>query len=113
MTALRGFQKQYLKGLAHHLKPSVQIGKEGITEGVIRAVDEALLRHELIKIKFIEIKDKKQKETLCSKIGIRTHSESVGMIGHLAILYRPQVDPEKRKIALPQREKSRESRVSR
>ena len=108
MTALRGFQKQYLRGLAHCLKPVVQIGKEGMTEGVIRAVDEALQQHELIKIKFIEVKDKQQKEALCNEIGIRTHSESVGMIGHLAILYRPQADPEKRKITLPQRKKSLE-----
>jgi hypothetical protein len=34
------------------------------------------------------------------------------MIGHTAILFRPQTDPEKRKIALPQREKSSENGIS-
>ena len=101
MTALKGFQKKHLKGLAHGLKPVVQIGKEGITEGIIRAVDEGLFRHELIKIKFTDFKE--QKEALTNEIEIKTGSERVGMIGHTAILYRPQVDPEKRKIVLPQR----------
>ena len=57
MTTLKGFQKKHLKGLAHSLKPVVQIGKEGVTEGVIRAVDEGLFQHELIKIKFTDFKD--------------------------------------------------------
>lgn len=113
MTALRGFQKKHLKGLAHNLKPVVQIGKEGMTEGIIRAVDEGLLRHELIKIKFTDFKDKDQKETLTREIEIKTSSERVGIIGHTAILYRPQVDPEKRKIVLPQKKKSLDIRMSR
>lgn len=101
MDTLKGFQKKHLKGLAHGLKPVVQIGKEGITEGVIRAVDQCLLRHELIKIKFTDFKDLKEEWT--REIEIKTGSERVGMIGHTAILYRPQTDPEKIKIALPQR----------
>ncbi len=101
MAKLRGFQKKHLRGLAHNLKPVVQIGKEGITEGVIRAVEEGLFRHELIKIKFTDFKE--QKEALTGEIEIKTGSERVGMIGHMALLYRQQVDPEKRKIVLPQR----------
>lgn len=101
MDTLKGFQKKHLKGLAHGLKPVVQIGKEGITEGVIRAVDAGLLRHELIKIKFTDFKDRK--EELTREIVTKTGSERVGMIGHTAILYRQQTDPEKRKITLPQR----------
>ncbi len=110
MSALKGSQKKYLKGLAHSLKPVVQIGKEGMTEGVIRAVDDSLLRHELIKIKFTDFKE--QKEALTCEIEIKTGSEQVGMIGHTAILYRPQVDPEKRKITLPQRKTPLAIRVS-
>jgi RNA-binding protein len=110
MDTLKGFQKKHLKGLAHGLKPVVQIGKDGITEGVIRAVDEGLRRHELIKIKFTDFKD--LKEALTCEIAIKTRSGRVGMIGHTAILFRPQTDPEKRKIALPQREKSSKNDIS-
>jgi RNA-binding protein len=110
MTILKGFQKKHLKGLAHGLKPVVQIGKEGCTEGVIRAVDDGLRRHELIKIKFTDFKD--QKEGLTREIEIKTGSERVGIIGHRVILYRPQTDPEKRKITLPQREQSKDKGIS-
>ncbi len=100
-TSLKGFQKKYLRGLAHPLKPVVQIGREGITEGVIRAIDECLFRHELIKVKFTDFKEKDQKEAIAGEFTDKTGSELVGMIGHTAILYRQQADPEKRKIAIP------------
>jgi RNA-binding protein len=110
MTSLKGFQKKYLRGLAHSLKPVVQIGKEGSTEGVIRAIDECLLRHELIKVKFTDFKEKGLKEELTGEFTAKTGSELVGMIGHTAILYRRQADPEKRKIALPARDLTIEKR---
>ncbi len=100
-TSRKGFQKKYLRGLAHPLKPVVQIGREGITEGVIRAIDECLFRHELIKVKFTDFKEKDQKEAIAGEFTDKTGSELVGMIGHTAILYRQQADPEKRKIAIP------------
>jgi RNA-binding protein len=100
---LKGYQKKYLRGVAHGIKPVVQIGKEGITEGVIRATDEGLALHELIKIKFINPKEKDLKETITAEVAAKTGSEPVGMIGHTAILYRQQADPAKRRIALPGR----------
>ena len=105
MKTLKGFEKRYLRGLAHDLKPVVLIGKEGITDGIIRATDEGLSQHELIKIKFNDFKEKNQKETLMGKLVTQTGSALVGMIGHTAILYRPQIDPTKRRIQLPSKEK--------
>jgi RNA-binding protein len=101
MNPLKGFEKKYLRGLAHDLKPVVLIGKEGITDGIVRAAEEGLSRHELIKIKFIDFKEKNQKETLAGELVDQTGSAQVGMIGHTAILYRPQTDPAKRQIQLP------------
>ncbi len=101
MKTLKGFEKKYLRGLAHDLKPVVLIGKEGITDGTVRAADEELSRHELIKIKFNDFKEKDQKETLSGELVVRTGSSQVGMIGHTAILFRPQTDPAKRRIPLP------------
>ena len=101
MKTLKGFEKKYLRGLAHDLKPVVLIGKEGITDGIVRAADEGLSQHELIKIKFNDYKEKNQKETLVGELVVRTGSAQIGMIGHTAILYRPQTDPAKRRIRLP------------
>ncbi|MGL5221733.1 MAG: ribosome assembly RNA-binding protein YhbY, partial [Plesiomonas shigelloides] len=44
-------QKQHLKGLAHPLKPVVLLGANGLTEGVLAEIDNALNHHELIKVK--------------------------------------------------------------
>ncbi len=49
MEKLKGFQKKYLKGLAHSKKPLVFVGQKGVTPTLIKAVDEALGTHELIK----------------------------------------------------------------
>ena len=108
MTALKGYQKKYLRGLAHSLRPVVQIGREGVTEGLIRAVDEGLFRHELIKVKFNDIKEKELKESISDEVAIKTGSVLVGTIGHTVILYRGQADPEKRNIVLPAREANQE-----
>ena len=103
MNNLKGFQKKYLRGRAHKLKPTVFIGQKGITENVVRSTDEALNTHELIKVKFIDFKEKGQKTEIIGAIEKETASELVGMIGHIAIFYRRQRDPEKRDIHLPKR----------
>ena len=51
MTILSTKQKQFLKGLAHHLSPVVMLGGNGLTEGVLAEIDNALNHHELIKVK--------------------------------------------------------------
>ena len=56
MKKLKGYQKKYLKGLAHGMKPLVFVGQKGLSPAVIKAVDESLKKHELIKLKFIDFK---------------------------------------------------------
>jgi RNA-binding protein len=43
--------RRQLRAAGHHLSPVVQVGKEGMTEGVLRQLDRALLDHELVKVK--------------------------------------------------------------
>ena len=50
MPVLTGGQRKYLRGLAHGKKPLVLIGKNGLTESLFVALDEALESHELIKV---------------------------------------------------------------
>ena len=99
MNPLSGTQRKYLRGLAHSLRPVIMVGKNGITTELIKAADEALSTHELIKVKFVDFKeDKKQ---LSQDIAEHTSSEAAGLIGNVAIFYRQQPDKEKRKITLP------------
>ena len=101
MKKLKGSQKKYLRGLAHKLKPVAFVGQKGITDQLIRSIDEALAFHELIKMKFIEFKEKDQKKAIAEAVEKRTGSEMVGMIGHTAVFYRQNTDPERRKIKVP------------
>ena len=98
---LKGFQKKYLKGLAHSFKPVVHIGQKGLSENLDLALNEALDSHELIKIKFIDIKEKEEKNRLIKKMEETHLCNLVGMTGHTAILFRQNRKPEKRKIKLP------------
>ena len=103
MGALKGFQKKFLKGLAHQLKPVVFIGQKGLSNSLIGSIHDALDTHELIKLKFIEFKEKPQKAAMAEVIETKTGCRLVGIIGHTAIFYRQHTDPDKRKIQLPLR----------
>ena len=103
MENLKGFQKKYLRGRAHKLKPTVFIGQKGITDNVVRSTDEALNTHELIKVKFVDFKEKRQKAEMSDVLSERANCQTVGMIGHIAIFFRPHEDPEQRKIKLPEK----------
>jgi RNA-binding protein len=103
MTELKVFQKKYLKGLAHRMKPVVFIGQKGMTESVASAINEALDTHELIKIRFVDFKEKDQKSRVVADIEKETGCGIVGRIGHVLTVYRQHGDPEKRTISVPQR----------
>jgi len=103
MQALKGFQKKFLKARAHGLKPVVFIGQKGLTHNLIGSINDALNTHEVIKVKFIDFKEKRQKGDMAANIEAEASCRLVGMIGHIAIFYRQHPDPEKRKVQLPQR----------
>ncbi|MDA8140668.1 MAG: ribosome assembly RNA-binding protein YhbY [Desulfobacteraceae bacterium] len=102
-SELKGFQRNYLRGLAHHLKPIVFVGHKGATNEVVKALQEALAQHELIKIKFIENKSKADKQSALNILLEAAGAQFVGMVGHIATLFKPNDDPEKQQICLPTR----------
>jgi RNA-binding protein len=99
MEPLKSSQRKYLRAQAHHLKPLVIIGRNGVTEQIISSVDLVLKDHELIKIKFGDFKD--DKKEISAEIAQATKSEFVGIIGNVAIYYRQHPNAEKRKIKIP------------
>ena len=50
---LTSAQKRYLKQLAHHLKPLMQIGKDGVSPPFVKQLLEQLDAHELIKLRVL------------------------------------------------------------
>jgi RNA-binding protein len=99
MKQLTGTQKKHLRGLAHHLKPVVQVGRNGLTDSVIESIDQALDAHELIKVRLADPEGRKRE--LADEIAGQTKSAWVGLVGNVVTLYRRHPDPEKRRIEIP------------
>jgi len=101
MKPLTSRQCKYLRGLAHSRPPLILIGKAGLKPEVLQALDGALEDHELVKIKFLEHKDKATKTQMVAALCRQVAAQQIGLIGHTAIVYRTARDPLKRRIALP------------
>ncbi len=96
---LKGYQRSYLTKKSHELKPVVMIGRNGMSDSVIKAVEEAIEIHELIKVKFIDFKE--SRFDLAKVIAEKTTSTLVRVVGNIAIYYRMQEDKEKRNYRIP------------
>ena len=85
-------QIKYLKGLAHHLSPVVQMGKSGFSESFISEVKRGLKDHELIKVR-ISCEDRAELKEITSQLPTDTDSHLVQVIGHVAVLYKQADEP--------------------
>src|SRR4051812_10753499 len=95
---LTGKQLRHLRGLGHDLKPIVQVGRDGIDDGVIAALDRALTDHELVKIKLGEAADLDRQEAAAAPAQ-RTGGEAAQVPGNTLLLSRAA--PEDPVITLP------------
>jgi len=94
---LNGKQKRYLRGIASKEKAIFQIGKDGLTENLYNALNDALEARELVKISVLKTCELEINEIEIELLS-KTHSELVRKIGHTIILYKKSKE---RKIILP------------
>jgi RNA-binding protein len=94
---LTGKQRSYLKSLANGIEPIMQIGKGGITENVIKQIDDALEAREIIKIKVLNNSMLEAKE-LANEVATAVGAEFVQSIGNKFVIYR---ESKEKKISLP------------
>ncbi len=88
-------ERARLRGEAQLLSPVVMVGHEGITEGVINMLNQALYDHELVKVRFQDFKD--LTKDLANELKTKTLSELIATTGFTAVFYRE--NPEKHKQA--------------
>ena len=86
-------QRAALRSRAQSLSPVVMVGHDGITEGVIAALDQALTDHELVKVRFQDFKD--MALDLAEELAQKTESTKIAVTGFTAVFYRR--NPEKTK----------------
>ena len=100
--SLTGKQLRHLRALGHALDPVVQLGKHGLTDGVIAAVDVALEQHELVKLKVgSECPD--DRKDIAARLGPAVKGEIAQILGRTLLVYRRH--PKKPVIVLPKPDK--------
>ncbi|MBF0806174.1 MULTISPECIES: ribosome assembly RNA-binding protein YhbY [unclassified Streptococcus] len=101
--SLTSKQRAFLKAEAHHMKPIIQIGKNGLNDEIKTSIRKALDARELIKITLLQNTDENihdVAETLEEEIGLDT----VQKIGRILILFKPSAKKENRKLSIKVRE---------
>ncbi|UFT97844.1 ribosome assembly RNA-binding protein YhbY [Radiobacillus kanasensis] len=95
---LTGKQKRFLRAEAHHLNPIFQVGKDGVNENMIKQIDEALEKRELIKVTVLQncLEDK---DEVAEAISEGTGANVAQVIGNTIVLYKES--KENKTIQLP------------
>jgi Predicted RNA-binding protein containing KH domain, possibly ribosomal protein len=78
------------------LEPVVMVGKDGVKETVITALDEALHVHELVKVRFVSHKD--EVEPFSRELEEKTHSVLVAVTGFTAVYFRQDEEDRSKRI---------------
>ncbi len=87
-------QRAYLRSEAQSLDPVVYVGKEGLTDGVIKALDDALTAHELVKVRFQNAKD--EIKEISRALEKSTASTLVATTGFTTVFFRQDSENKER-----------------
>lgn len=82
--------RNFLRAKAQHLQPIVMVGKEGLSDNVVKALDEALACHELVKVKFQA--NKEETRDISENLAKKTKSEVIAVIGFTSVFYKKSED---------------------
>jgi RNA-binding protein len=97
---LTGKDRRFLRALGHDLDAVVQVGKLGLTDGIVAATDVALDAHELIKLR-LGTECPEPVADIAGALAPAVNADLVQVLGRTILLYRP--NPKKPKVALPGR----------
>jgi RNA-binding protein len=101
---LSGKALRHLRGLGHALDPVIAVGKNGVTEALVKETSRALEKHELIKVRVMQEAPVDRHEA-AEEMATKTESVLAQVLGRTFLLYRKH--PKKPRIVLP---KSKESK---
>lgn len=98
MTALTGKQRRYLRGLGNDLTPVVMIGRNGLSDTVLRTLADAFNNTELVKVKLQDGFAGVRYE-VAEELAKTVSAQMVQVLGKTILLYRRHL--EKPNITLP------------
>lgn len=91
-------QRAYIRGLANTIDAIFQVGKNGVSDNLIKQISDALEARELIKINVLENSDFDVKE-LGVLLADKTNSDLIQTLGNKITLFRQR--EKNSKIVLP------------
>ncbi len=95
---LTGKQRSYLRGIANSIPTILQVGKDGISDNMVKQVDDALTARELVKGNVLKNSGIEAREA-CEQLAETVKAEIVQVIGNRFVLYRESA--ENKVIVLP------------
>ena len=87
--------RKKLRAAGHHLSPVLQVGKEGVTQPVLRALAEALLQHELVKVR-IGTESPEDRFEAAERLSSGATAQVAQILGRTILVYKKH--PEKPKF---------------
>jgi RNA-binding protein len=79
--------RKALRAAGHHLSPVVQVGKEGVSEAVLRQLDAQLGAHELVKVK-IGTESPEDRFEAAARLGEAAGAQLAQILGRTVLVYR-------------------------
>lgn len=95
---ITGKQRSFLKSMANSIDPIFQIGKGGVSDNLIKQVDDALNAREIVKISILKNSELDPTE-VAMELAEELNAEFVQSIGKRFTLYRES--EKNKKIDLP------------
>ena len=83
---LKSYQRAFLRSQAQSLDPIVYVGKDGLTDGIVTMLNEALECHELVKVRFQSFKD--EAKEISYELAEKTESTLVAVTGFTAVFFK-------------------------
>ena len=94
---LSGKQRRHLRSLANRLKATVQVGREGLSAGLLGSLEAEFAHRELVKVS-VNPNAETPARDLAADLAKAAHATWVQTLGRTIVLYRPADPPE---IVLP------------
>ncbi len=87
--------RKALRAAGHHLSAVVQVGKDGVTDAVLRELDQQLAVHELVKVR-VGTESPEDRFEAADRLGAAVGAQVAQILGRTVLVYRKH--PEKPKF---------------
>jgi RNA-binding protein len=98
--------RKALRAAGHHLAPVLQVGKEGVTEAVLKQLDEQLTAHELVKVR-IGTESPEDRFEAADRLGAAAGVQLAQILGRTILVYRRHPEKPKYEPVKPARSPAR------